>query len=183
MTFVNESGLYELIFRSKDPNAKAFKKWIKTDVIPSIRKTGEYKLNKTENYYDVKINSLLIDNNIKLYDFFKNENDERLMSICRDNLNNIAVSNNQTKMIEDKTKLVSISERIYNYMKKKPNKEEHNKLIKLGKLIKIGYTKRHASEPLKCMKFCNGQNVEVNCYDLNEYETWIDEFIKSYYEW
>jgi len=41
-TIVNESGLYELIFGSRKPEAKAFKKWIKTEVIPAIRKTGGY---------------------------------------------------------------------------------------------------------------------------------------------
>ena len=41
-TFVNESGLYALIFGSKLPTAKAFKKWVTSEVLPSIRKTGQY---------------------------------------------------------------------------------------------------------------------------------------------
>ena len=41
-TIINESGLYSLIFSSKLPNAKAFKHWITSEVIPSIRKTGTY---------------------------------------------------------------------------------------------------------------------------------------------
>ncbi|WP_346234543.1 phage antirepressor [Lysinibacillus telephonicus] len=39
---VNESGLYELIFASRKPSAKLFKKWIKQEVLPSIRKHGAY---------------------------------------------------------------------------------------------------------------------------------------------
>lgn len=39
---VNESGLYNVIIRSDKPNAKAFRKWITSEVIPSIRKTGGY---------------------------------------------------------------------------------------------------------------------------------------------
>lgn len=35
---INESGLYSLILRSKLPSAKVFKKWITSDVLPSIRK-------------------------------------------------------------------------------------------------------------------------------------------------
>lgn len=42
MTFVNESGLYSLIFGSKQERAKTFKKWVTSEVLPSIRKTGEY---------------------------------------------------------------------------------------------------------------------------------------------
>ena len=39
---VNEPGLYELVIRSDRPQAKAFRRWITHDVIPSIRKTGAY---------------------------------------------------------------------------------------------------------------------------------------------
>lgn len=37
---VNESGLYSLIFGSKKPAAKSFKRWVTSDVLPTIRKTG-----------------------------------------------------------------------------------------------------------------------------------------------
>lgn len=41
-TVINESGLYALIFNSKLPSAKKFKKWVTSEVLPSIRKTGSY---------------------------------------------------------------------------------------------------------------------------------------------
>lgn len=41
-TIINESGLYSLVLSSKLPTAKAFKRWITSEVIPSIRKTGGY---------------------------------------------------------------------------------------------------------------------------------------------
>lgn len=41
-SFVNESGLYSLIFGSKLESAKAFKRWVTSEVLPSIRKTGSY---------------------------------------------------------------------------------------------------------------------------------------------
>lgn len=40
--WINESGLYSLIFNSKLPTAKKFKRWVTSDVLPSIRKKGEY---------------------------------------------------------------------------------------------------------------------------------------------
>jgi len=43
-TFINESGLYSLVFRSNKPEAKAFKKWVTNEVLPTIRKTGAYSL-------------------------------------------------------------------------------------------------------------------------------------------
>lgn len=42
MVIVSEPGLYSLIVRSRKPEAKAFKRWITHEVIPSIRKTGGY---------------------------------------------------------------------------------------------------------------------------------------------
>lgn len=42
MTLINESGLYSLILTSKLPKAKEFKRWVTSEVLPSIRKTGMY---------------------------------------------------------------------------------------------------------------------------------------------
>src|SRR5699024_3936219 len=41
-TFVNEDGLYDVILDSRKPEAKKFRKWITSDVLPSIRKHGAY---------------------------------------------------------------------------------------------------------------------------------------------
>ena len=44
-TFINESGVYSLIFSSKQERAKEFKHWVTSEVLPSIRKTGQYSAN------------------------------------------------------------------------------------------------------------------------------------------
>lgn len=41
-TIINESGMYSLVLGSKLPSAKAFKRWVTSEVLPSIRKTGSY---------------------------------------------------------------------------------------------------------------------------------------------
>lgn len=46
-TFINESGVYSLIFSSKQERAKEFKHWVTSEVLPSIRKTGQYNANQT----------------------------------------------------------------------------------------------------------------------------------------
>lgn len=43
LTIINESGLYSLILSSKMPKAKEFKRWVTSEVIPAIRKTGKYE--------------------------------------------------------------------------------------------------------------------------------------------
>lgn len=47
LTFVNESGLYALIFGSKLETAKRFKHWVTSEVLPAIRKTGSYQKPKS----------------------------------------------------------------------------------------------------------------------------------------
>lgn len=44
MVVVNEPGLYALVFGSRKPEAKAFKRWIGHEVLPTIRKTGSYSM-------------------------------------------------------------------------------------------------------------------------------------------
>lgn len=44
VTVVNESGLYHLIFQSRKPAVKAFRKWVTSEVLPSLRKTGRYEM-------------------------------------------------------------------------------------------------------------------------------------------
>lgn len=41
---INESGLYSLVLTSRKPEAKRFKKWVTSEVLPSIRKTGSYSM-------------------------------------------------------------------------------------------------------------------------------------------
>lgn len=48
MTIINESGLYSLVLSSKLPTAKVFKRWITSEVIPSIRTTGGYIMGQEE---------------------------------------------------------------------------------------------------------------------------------------
>lgn len=43
---INESGLYNVILRSDKPEAKPFRKWVTSEVLPSIRKTGSYTMPK-----------------------------------------------------------------------------------------------------------------------------------------
>ena len=49
VTLINEYGVYSLILGSKLPNAKRFKRWVVSEVLPSIRKTGEYKIKDDTN--------------------------------------------------------------------------------------------------------------------------------------
>ena len=63
LTIINESGLYSLILGSKLPSAKKFKRWVTSEILPSIRKHGTYSINEekvdklTEMETETKLNN------------------------------------------------------------------------------------------------------------------------------
>ena len=59
MTVINESGLYSLILGSKLPAAKRFKRWVTSDVLPSIHKHGLYAMDEILENPDIAINALM----------------------------------------------------------------------------------------------------------------------------
>jgi len=50
MTCINEPGLYRLIFSSRKPAAERFKRWLAHEVLPALRKTGQYLMPKATSY-------------------------------------------------------------------------------------------------------------------------------------
>ena len=70
MTVINESGLYSLILSSKLPKAKEFKRWVTSEVIPSIRKTGSYSIQQ-------KVDSYMIEDSIARAKRWIEEEEER----------------------------------------------------------------------------------------------------------
>ena len=55
---INESGLYSLILSSKLPNARRFKRWVTSEVLPAIRKHGMYAINELIDNPDLGIAAL-----------------------------------------------------------------------------------------------------------------------------
>jgi hypothetical protein len=58
LNIVSESGLYALIFRSRKPEAVRFRKWVTSEVIPSLRKTGRYAMPGLEDGADLGTGAL-----------------------------------------------------------------------------------------------------------------------------
>lgn len=70
MTVINESGLYSLILSSKLPKAKSFKRWVTSEVLPSIRKMGSYSIQQ-------KVDSYMIEDSIARAKRWIEEEEER----------------------------------------------------------------------------------------------------------
>ena len=59
MTVINESGLYALVFGSQLDSAKKFKRWVTSEVLPSIRKTGSYSVQDDPRWLQTRQNTKL----------------------------------------------------------------------------------------------------------------------------
>ena len=99
--FVNEDGLYDVMLDSRKPEAKAFRKWVTSEVLPSIRKHGAYATTQTID--DIIANP---DNAIKLLTALKESNEraarEREQRLAAEG----QVAELEKKDIENKPKVV-----------------------------------------------------------------------------
>lgn len=83
MTIINESGVYALVFGSKLPRAKEFKHWVTSEVLPSIRKAGGYKMPSTpEEMIDLLLqNSSNANKRIDKVEEQSKKNEERITNL------------------------------------------------------------------------------------------------------
>ena len=86
ITLINESGLYNAIIGSKKPEAKAFKKWITSEVLPSIRKHGGYIKDQEKMSPE-----LLIANALKMADSIIKEQKQKIEQARRQLEENLTV--------------------------------------------------------------------------------------------
>ena len=55
INLITESGLYSLVFRSNKPEAKNFSRWVRKEVLPSIRQSGTYSVHSTINHDELEL--------------------------------------------------------------------------------------------------------------------------------
>ena len=75
--FINEAGLYQIAFNGNTKKAKEFRKWVTFDVLPTIRKTGMYKLHESHTEEMRKVNEKLNKQNTTIEILLKNQQKER----------------------------------------------------------------------------------------------------------
>lgn len=82
VTYVTESGLYSLIFGSKQERAKLFKRWVTSEVLPSIRKTGSYAIHQPPSLTEqVNVNLAFADWSAKFQNVFSRETQCEFLSV------------------------------------------------------------------------------------------------------
>ena len=168
--YINESGLYSLMFGSKLDTAKKFKKWVTNEVLPSIRETGSYSVKKDiepDKLREIQLKEVQILDNIK---------DAKLRQAFQDRLLN-EISGGKT--LTDNSK--EYSRDIVTILK-----EEFNKTVdfsiasNIGKVIVKQYRLKYNKDPEKYMKFVNGNNRPVFCYTKEEEKDlihWISNYL------
>lgn len=78
VTLINESGLYSLIFSSKLESAKRFKRWVTSEVLPQLRRTGTYSVNPTiqELANNPELVKMLVEQIARLNDSTSNQSED-----------------------------------------------------------------------------------------------------------
>lgn len=115
MTIISESGLYSVILRSDKPEAKPFRKWVTSEVLPSIRKTGKYSIRPNDNSVYTESQMRILDDISKLRE-------------------------REDKLIEENVKICTLNSKLWDNFRMKEEKikayyEKNNKLIeKIKKL-------------------------------------------------
>ena len=96
---VNESGLYSLIMSSRKPEAKRFKKWVTSEVLPAIRKTGNYQA-----HAQLSPAEFLLQQAKLIFEMDKRqrmiEDKVQSLQVAFNNLDNLVIENDRQKLVQ-----------------------------------------------------------------------------------
>ena len=171
--FINESGLYTLIIKSNKPEAKQFKRWITSVVLPSIRKTGQYQIPRQLTEYEKKqIDNKAHEIKLSMYDklVMLCPNDDRDKVLIADSIRN-------TLKLQDNDEW-SVSRRLSEYFNI-TSVSEHKKLSSFGKSMKKKYVELHNINPSRRTQYVNGSLRSVYDYNITDWIEFGDELMKE----
>lgn len=146
--FVNEAGFYELMASKSSKIGKKFRKWIFGEVLPSLRKHGEYKIKK---YYQKEIQT-------------RDKKIDELINICKKN--NIDIN----KVVQQNKQIISKMDKI---IPKVPFNMENNQLKQHVIIYKIN----NNNCDFYCMRIQN-RNLKKTKKKLTDKYDVVDEFVK-----
>ena len=156
MTVVSESGLYSLVLTSRKPQAKEFKRWLTHEVIPSIRKTGQYSINQQPVLPSRVVARETAEEISKIQDLLSHDNPRLAQFLIDHAISDIMPA--QKVLTGDRLRgVVEIAEEL------KLPVTIHNRST-LGKFVK-------ANLPDLCQieqRLVNGTTRKVNCYPDND---------------
>lgn len=179
---INESGLYSLILSSKLPNARRFKRWVTSEVLPAIRKHGMYAINELIDNPDLGIAAL----NALKEDREKNKKLEEKSMIQTQQISEMIPKVSYYDVVLNCKDLVSIGSiaKDYGWSAKKMNKYLHEKGIEFKqgdiwllyqKYAEKGYTSTKTHTYLDS----DGQHTKVHTYWTQKGRLFIYDLLKK----
>ncbi|PAK34124.1 BRO family protein [Bacillus safensis] len=126
LTVINESGLYSLILSSKMPDAKKFKRWVTSEILPTIRQTGQYGEPKvlTEREGQIQSLELLLDNLKRSAEMEQqiNKHEKKILELNTKVDEQITLDHGEQRRVQK-----AIAIRVYSFT---DEKKERNRLFK-----------------------------------------------------
>jgi len=176
---INESGLYSLILRSKKKEAKQFKRWITSEVIPSLRKNGEYVVPK--NVIKEKLECIEIAS--RIFSTLRNgeiqDRDKLLLEDLARNAMIGSVSNmNEISKENEEWSLSRRLQEVYGVS----GKNIKSMSISFGKKVAVKYREKNNKEPPKRTQYVDGTTRSINCYFSFEFDEYIDAMIEEHFK-
>ena len=176
--YINESGLYSLILRSKLDKAKKFKRWVTKDVLPSIRKTGKYEVPTPAESDPLQERRLQLDEMNTYMKVYETIDNPKLKTVIMDWMHNTisgqkAITDESTQYARD---ITDICKEVFGFT------PDFGQKIKIGQVLKKEYAKQFDEPLLKYEKYCNGSMRKVNAYPKSK-EQWIINTLKNYDNW
>ena len=178
MKFINESGLYDLILESKKPEAKVFRRWVTSEVLPSIRKTGGY------NVQQQLTPSYMIEDRIKRASVWIEEQ-KQMLQLEAEKQQLIADNENLTQVLTD------MSERLTHAIKTKAQINDKRTASLMGKvsgqsrkITKLENDLNTANDNINNLTIANNQLQEQldDTYSSLYRDKRVAEIIKGKYE-
>jgi prophage antirepressor-like protein len=168
VTFISESGLYKLIFKSRTKQAEAFQDWVCEEVLPQIRRSGQYSLPTTGTDDQWRIN---LAKDLLEHPAFKN--DALMLHACRERLiNAITDGSNSTEVYTDLTSVLDRSG--YNQKQVEPFR------VKIGIYLSNKYLEKNGRRPGKTNKLVNGAYRDVCFYTPDEWKEYVTGWAVEY---
>ena len=175
---INESGLYTLIFRSNKPEALKFRKWVTKQVLPSIRKTGNYTIQPTKKSQQ-QISLDLVEQATNIFDKLGWDDQTRLL--LKDFSKQAFLGNNGSLAeIKNQNQEWSISRRLSEHFGV-VDKASHKKCSSFGRIMVSTYKEIYLEPPPTREQYVQGTIRRVNCYYKKHYDDFGDELMIEYF--
>jgi prophage antirepressor-like protein len=173
MLCINESGLYTVIMRSNKPEAKPFRRWVTNDVLPAIRKTGNYSTTpQVETRHDKltvleKGRSLLLE---------WNGLDERTTLAINDQVRDIVL---EDRLLKGPAKQGRLEVPITDRARQLGYNLDRGQQQRAGRFMAEAYRQKHGKEPTEREQFVDGTTRMVKSYSEADFDLMDDAIRKA----